>query len=276
MDRELLIELIERNLSTRKIGDEVGKGESSIKYWLKKYGLKTNFIQGNSKGHMVEYGQTKICSKCKNECNTSDFFNSRKLANRYSYCKYCLNNMTVENQRKLKKKCIEYKGGKCVICSYDDYDGALDFHHLNPDEKDFTIAEGKNRSFDNIKSELDKCVLLCCRCHREVEFRNTDLSSYSMIKPSDKFYEIINSDQQLQDIKLDKRFKKCECGNNINRYSEKCKDCSKKEKLSHRPTEETLMNCIGSIGLIETSKVYNVHVATVRKWVRLCNRGLYK
>lgn len=274
MDKELLTKLIERNLSTRKIGDEVGKCGSSIKYWLKKYGLKTNFIPGES--YIVEYGETKICYKCKTECKISDFFNSRKLDNRYSYCKHCLNKMTVENQRKLKKKCIEYKGGKCVICSYDDYDGALDFHHLNPGEKDFSIAEGKNRSFDNIKSELDKCVLLCCRCHREVEFRNTDLSSYSMIKPSDKFYEILNVNKISHDTKISKRSKNCECGVNINKYSEKCPECSKKKQRYHRPTESVLMDSINSNGLLETSKVYNVHVATVRKWVRLCNRSLYK
>lgn len=44
---------------------------------------------------------------------------------------------------------------------------AFDFHHPDPLEKDFTISE-KMTSWKRIKPELDKCVLLCCRCHREV------------------------------------------------------------------------------------------------------------
>ena len=43
----------------------------------------------------------------------------------------------------------------------------MDFHHLDPAEKDFTISD-RMTSFEAIKKELAKTVLLCCRCHREV------------------------------------------------------------------------------------------------------------
>jgi hypothetical protein len=42
---------------------------------------------------------------------------------------------------------IEYKGGCCVRCGYDKYQGALEFHHLNPKEKDFNPSRLKNYSF---------------------------------------------------------------------------------------------------------------------------------
>ncbi len=65
---------------------------------------------------------------------------------------------------------IEYKGGKCQVCGYDKYQGALDLHHLNPKEKEFGIgAKGYTRSWEKVKTELDKCVLVCANCHREVE-----------------------------------------------------------------------------------------------------------
>ena len=64
---------------------------------------------------------------------------------------------------------IAYKGGCCQCCNYNRYVGALEFHHLNPDEKDFGIAsKGYTRSWERNKEELDKCVLVCANCHREI------------------------------------------------------------------------------------------------------------
>lgn len=68
---------------------------------------------------------------------------------------------------RVKKQCIEYKGGKCCICSYDRCINALEFHHINPKEKDFLISGG-TKSFENLKKELDKCILVCSNCHREI------------------------------------------------------------------------------------------------------------
>jgi hypothetical protein len=67
----------------------------------------------------------------------------------------------------IKRQCIEYKGGKCVICGYNKCPDALDFHHVNPDEKDFNISGG-TKSFESLKPELDKCILVCANCHREI------------------------------------------------------------------------------------------------------------
>lgn len=70
---------------------------------------------------------------------------------------------------KLKLLAVEYKGGKCCICGYSKYVGALEFHHLNPNNKDFGISsKGYTRSFDLVKKELDKCILVCSNCHKEI------------------------------------------------------------------------------------------------------------
>jgi len=71
-----------------------------------------------------------------------------------------------ERRRLLRERAIEYLGGSCRICGYDKWPAAFDFHHLDPMGKDFTISEGMT-SWDRIKPELDKCVLLCANCHRE-------------------------------------------------------------------------------------------------------------
>ncbi|MNT97520.1 hypothetical protein D3C72_2398630 [compost metagenome] len=45
--------------------------------------------------------------------------------------------------------------------------GALEFHHRDPAQKDFTFSQVKLKNFKHVKDELDKCDLLCANCHRE-------------------------------------------------------------------------------------------------------------
>ena len=66
-----------------------------------------------------------------------------------------------------KQKLVDYKGGKCIKCGYNKYNGNLAFHHLDPSKKDFTIT-GKSIAFEKLKLEVDKCELLCHNCHGEV------------------------------------------------------------------------------------------------------------
>jgi 5-methylcytosine-specific restriction endonuclease McrA len=69
----------------------------------------------------------------------------------------------------LKQKALEYKGNKCQVCGYKKYSGALDFHHLDPKQKDFGIGyKGYTRSWKKVQEELDKCILVCSNCHQEI------------------------------------------------------------------------------------------------------------
>lgn len=79
-----------------------------------------------------------------------------------------LNAEYVHRNRKSKKyKFVEYKGGCCQICGYKKSLNALHFHHINPNEKDFTIG-GRNYNLERMKREVDKCLLLCSNCHVEI------------------------------------------------------------------------------------------------------------
>ena len=73
----------------------------------------------------------------------------------------------VQRKQVIKEKLVRYLGGKCRICGYKKYVGALDFHHKDPGEKEFRIS--RCSSFERGKREVEKCVLLCSNCHREVE-----------------------------------------------------------------------------------------------------------
>jgi len=94
-----------------------------------------------------------------------------------NYCKNCGKttntrgfecNNCVSNRRRLenKKRAVQYLGGKCIKCGFNSHLAALEFHHLNPNEKDFTLGNRLNRKWDKVQKELDKCILLCSNCHR--------------------------------------------------------------------------------------------------------------
>ena len=83
-------------------------------------------------------------------------------------CKKCASEAVQKRREKTKELLVEYKGGKCEICGYDRCIGALEFHHINPDEKDFGVGDGDTRSFNKNKEEADKCILVCANCHREI------------------------------------------------------------------------------------------------------------
>lgn len=71
-------------------------------------------------------------------------------------------------RRAIKNMLIAYKGGKCERCGYNKSARALEFHHLNPEEKDFGISKVLTRSIQSLKDEADKCILLCSNCHAEI------------------------------------------------------------------------------------------------------------
>lgn len=74
-----------------------------------------------------------------------------------------------KRRRRIKQKAIEYMGGKCQVCGYNKFQGALEFHHINPSTKSFAIGSyGHSRSWERVKDELAKCVLVCANCHREI------------------------------------------------------------------------------------------------------------
>jgi hypothetical protein len=111
----------------------------------------------------------KVCPKCSVDKFIGEYYERSGRPGQYNaYCKPCHNNARLISQQKRKNSFIIYKGGCCQICNYDKYDGALAFHHLDPNEKEILPAKLNNMTFEKAKPELDKCVLLCHNCHSEV------------------------------------------------------------------------------------------------------------
>lgn len=154
MEELILQFLVDGYLSQREIADKLGVSQTTIKYWLGKYGLKTKIATrpfmclscGESKEELMALRNNKPCR---------------------TICKSCDNQRAVTRGRLNKLSAIKYKGGCCQKCGYNKNPVALAFHHLDPSKKDPNFAKMKFWSFDRVKKELDKCVLLCMNCHVE-------------------------------------------------------------------------------------------------------------
>lgn len=104
-----------------------------------------------------------------------------------------MNNNNYQNQkiRGLKRKCeyILAHGGKCEICGYNKNIAAIEFHHLNPQEKEFQIDIRKfaNCELSKLEKELNKCMIVCSNCHRELHNENLTFSEVQKLtKTSNK------------------------------------------------------------------------------------------
>lgn len=76
----------------------------------------------------------------------------------------------VKNWRhETKQRIVEALGGKCRKCGYNQYNGSLALHHIDPSKKEFSLGHTMSCpiSWKKIWAEIIKCVLLCHNCHSE-------------------------------------------------------------------------------------------------------------
>ena len=103
---------------------------------------------------------------CKRHGVTSHF----KRTDSSYRCGKCASRWVIDHRIKKKEKLVKLLGGKCKLCGYKKYIGALDFHHTNPKNKSFAVSvRGLSYGWNKILREVRKCTLLCKNCHTEVE-----------------------------------------------------------------------------------------------------------
>lgn len=114
-------------------------------------------------------GINSLEHKCP-KCEKSFIVKDNAFSRRYCYdCMPVTPKSGAENRKIIKQWALEYKKNKCSICGYNKCSEALEFHHLNPKEKDFNLSDRDLiLDWQIIKQELDKCILVCANCHREL------------------------------------------------------------------------------------------------------------
>lgn len=176
--KERVLSLVKDGKSYSEIKEKLKCTKSTISYHCKNAGLKNiNLLDPPSMEEIKNF------QKIYDETNSSDkvaLITGWSKPTVLKYIKTTIKEkMTTEEakkvkvsqtlyyRKKIKIQLVEYKGGKCENCGYNKCLDALDFHHRDPNKKDFGIG-GKTKSIDKMKKEADKCVLVCANCHREI------------------------------------------------------------------------------------------------------------
>jgi 5-methylcytosine-specific restriction endonuclease McrA len=160
--RDQLEPLVAAGLSIRAIGERLGVSYATVQHWLKQHELKTRRTvePRGSQARTIE-----------RECPVHGLTTFIKYsATDHHRCEQCRKDRVVDRRRKIKAMLVDEAGGCCALCGYDRYVGALQFHHLDPATKAFSLGvRGIARSLERCREEARKCVLLCANCHAEVE-----------------------------------------------------------------------------------------------------------
>lgn len=127
----------------------------------------------------------KRCTVCQAEKHLKDFRKDKGNPDGYRYeCKECSRSKQQSTYaqrysesykaRHKQSRAIhgervrEYKLEHPCTCCGEDEPAVLEFHHLDPNEKDFQISDGQFKKWEAVMTEINKCAVLCANCHKKV------------------------------------------------------------------------------------------------------------
>lgn len=257
MDKEILIKYCNNGLSTYKIAKLLGIGQTSVRYWLKKYNLSTRghysfdedvlkkVISESISYHeiLVKLGRNSSANSYKTLKRAIKRLNidvshlmsrSEVMKQKYAESRLTINELFVENslssrstikRRILSHNLMEYK---CSICKHDDiWNGqklVLILDHINGINND---------------NRLSNLRFVCPNC-------NSQLLTHCRNVNTIKRPLLVNKKRE---------------------YRKKYIPRIKNRKVE-RPDIEILKRQINELGYIKTGKLYGVSDNSIRKWIK--------
>jgi transposase len=171
LGRDELEMLVVAGLSTSQIAEAVGRTRTTVRHWLREYGLKTVW---SVRRDASQAGQRELTLHCSRHGLTTF---RRRRSGGYR-CSKCASDAVSRRRRLIKRMLVEEAGGGCALCGYARCVAALEFHHVAPTDKRFSLSHrGVTRSIERARAEASKCVLLCANCHAEVEAGVAELTA---------------------------------------------------------------------------------------------------
>jgi transposase len=170
IDRDRLEGLVSSGMTIAELAAELDLSKATVRHWMGRYGLSTLNARGKRArevaGVAKEAGLQHVFMPCPHHGESEFSIEGRG----YYRCKRCRSEAVTRRRRKVKAILVAEAGGRCLVCGYDRYFGALAFHHLDPVQKRLHVsADGNGCSLDTLRAEATKCALLYANCHAEVE-----------------------------------------------------------------------------------------------------------
>ena len=167
---------------------------------------------------------------------------------------------------RLKERAVYVMGGKCQCCGYNKVNTALEFHHLDPAQKEFSFGANTNKSWNTVRNELKKCILVCANCHREIHSNLIDDSLLTSSFSEEKAQEI---DKLVVQIKEKQIFYCVKCGVEVSKEGNLCPTCAAIQKrIINRPNREELKDLIRNNSFTQIGRMFNVSDNAIRKWCK--------
>lgn len=169
--------------------------------------------------------------------------------------------MSVNEWRKrTRQRLIDGFGGKCNRCGYNNCNAALDMHHVDPSQKEFTISSAiaSPKSWDCLIAEARKCILLCNRCHVELHNGLWNLDEI----------EIVEFNGEETTYKKDTITGQCPvCGIDVYRGAVCCsRECAgKRSRKIDWPSTDQLLKGLTATSQVALAQDLGVSVAAIKK-----------
>lgn len=133
-------------------------------YFLKQYREKVLGLKDEDK--------VKTCSSCNLEMPVNNFYaNGYQPNGKKKYKSKCKNCQIMHDNNRKEDIILKVVGSySCKLCGYNKCKQALEFHHIDPNIKEYKIANLTTHKEDTLLKELEKCILVCANCHREIHY----------------------------------------------------------------------------------------------------------
>ncbi len=170
------------------------------------------------------------------------------------------NSQTVMNYIKRRKtNLIKLFDGKCCICGFNSFQEALEFHHVNPEEKEFGLSANSaiTKSLDKQLTEVRKCILVCANCHRGIEYGYIEVpQNWQSFFREDIAQELIKETNTIKH----RRKNYCQnCGKEISLEAKLCPKCKNLfSRIVERPSRQELKSLIREKSFTEIGSMYGV------------------
>lgn len=170
--------------------------------------------------------------------------------------------MCAKSKKNWRKKAREYLaiafGGKCTICGYNKTIAALDYHHIDPKQKDhlLSVAMRNGYAWSKIVQEARKCTIVCCRCHRELHAGTQLPDNYARF--NEEYSDVIK-------LKI-KEYDLCICGAEKVKTNDFCsQECFHKSTQKFQINKSELKLLVSKFSYEAIGRQFGVTGAAIKK-----------